>query len=123
MTLYLSRKLRFDDYFFERYDKLFRLSHDMDLKILEIGCGLEAIRPAHSDQADKATSAVNKKIRRKAAAIPVRHQTVGYSSFPHDGYSRQEVTVCDCPQTIHNIFKIHPHTIYKKHIINKGEKP
>ena len=46
MTLYLSRKLRFDDLFFEQYDKLFRLNHDEKLKILEIGCGPGALAEA-----------------------------------------------------------------------------
>ena len=35
MTLYLSRKLRFDDIFFTQYEKLFNLDHNWDLKILE----------------------------------------------------------------------------------------
>ena len=39
MTLYLSRKLRFDDVFFEQYDKSFDLDKNLDIKILEIGCG------------------------------------------------------------------------------------
>ena len=42
-TLYLSRKLRFDDAFFEQYDRLFHLDHDRELKILEIGCGPGAL--------------------------------------------------------------------------------
>ena len=43
MTLYLSRKLRFDDIFFAQYEKLFNLDHNRDLKILEIGCGPGAL--------------------------------------------------------------------------------
>lgn len=39
MTLYLSRRLRFDDVFFAQYDRLFMLDHDRELKMLEIGCG------------------------------------------------------------------------------------
>lgn len=42
-TLYLSRKLRFDDAFFDQYDRLFHLDHDRELKILEIGCGPGAL--------------------------------------------------------------------------------
>ena len=42
-TLYLSRKLRFDDAFFDQYDRLFHLDHDRKLKILEIGCGPGAL--------------------------------------------------------------------------------
>ena len=43
MTLYLSRKLRFDDIFFTQYDQLFNLDHNRDLKKLEIGCGPGAL--------------------------------------------------------------------------------
>ena len=43
-TLYLSRKLRFDDMFFKQYRKLFDLDQDKELKILEIGCGPGAAR-------------------------------------------------------------------------------
>ncbi len=43
MTLYLSRKLRFDDAFYTQYDRLFHLDHDRELKILEIGCGPGAL--------------------------------------------------------------------------------
>ena len=39
MTLYLSRQLRFDDMFFDQYQKAFGLDRHADLKILEIGCG------------------------------------------------------------------------------------
>ena len=46
MTLYLSRKLRFDDYFFARYEKLFDLDPSRELKILEIGCGPGALAEA-----------------------------------------------------------------------------
>lgn len=43
MTLYLSRKLRFDDMFFEQYKKLFRLDQSAEMRILEIGCGPGAL--------------------------------------------------------------------------------
>ena len=43
MTLYLSRKLRFDDLFLAQYDKLFNLDHSKELRILEIGCGPGAL--------------------------------------------------------------------------------
>ena len=43
MTLYLSRKLRFDDVFFEQYNRVFHLDTEADLKILEIGCGPGAL--------------------------------------------------------------------------------
>lgn len=43
MTLYLSRKLRFDDIFFEQYKDLFHLDHSSKLRILEIGCGPGAL--------------------------------------------------------------------------------
>ena len=33
MTLYLSRKLRFDDVLFEQYKKSFDLDENMDIKI------------------------------------------------------------------------------------------
>ena len=46
MTLYLSRKLRFDDHFFAQYDKLFDLDHNRELRILEIGCGPGALAEA-----------------------------------------------------------------------------
>lgn len=46
MTLYLSRKLRFDDIFFTQYDKLFNLDHNKELRILEIGCGPGALAEA-----------------------------------------------------------------------------
>ena len=45
-TLYLSRKLRFDDVFFTQYDKIFQLDHNKELKILEIGCGPGALAEA-----------------------------------------------------------------------------
>lgn len=45
-TLYLSRKLRFDDMFFPQYKNLFRLSPDAELNILEIGCGPGALAEA-----------------------------------------------------------------------------
>ena len=48
MTLYLSRKLRFDDIFFSQYDKLFSLDRDRELRILEIGCGPGALAEALS---------------------------------------------------------------------------
>ena len=43
MTLYLSRKLRFDDLFFSQYEKLFDLDQNRELNILEIGCGPGAL--------------------------------------------------------------------------------
>lgn len=43
MTLYLSRKLRFDDVFSEQYKKSFDLDENSDIKILEIGCGPGAL--------------------------------------------------------------------------------
>ena len=39
MTLYLSRKLRFDNMFFNQYKSLFNLNQSSKLRILEIGCG------------------------------------------------------------------------------------
>lgn len=45
-TLYLSRKLRFDDCFREQYIRLFGLNRDAALKILEIGCGPGALAAA-----------------------------------------------------------------------------
>ena len=45
-TLYLSRKLRFDDIFFAQYEKVFDLDKDKELKILEIGCGPGALAEA-----------------------------------------------------------------------------
>lgn len=46
MTLYLSRKLRFDDVFFNQYEKLFQIDPNQELKILEIGCGPGALAGA-----------------------------------------------------------------------------
>lgn len=46
MTLYLSRKLRFDDVFFEQYAHTFALERDAALNILEIGCGPGALAEA-----------------------------------------------------------------------------
>ncbi|MBQ5995910.1 MAG: class I SAM-dependent methyltransferase [Clostridia bacterium] len=46
LTLYLSRKLRFDDLFFEQYRNLFNLDQDKELRILEIGCGPGALAEA-----------------------------------------------------------------------------
>lgn len=43
MTLYLSRKLRFDDVFFEQYKRAFDIDENADMKILEIGCGPGAL--------------------------------------------------------------------------------
>ena len=45
-TLFLSRQLRFDDLFFEQYEKAFRLDKDKPLKLLEIGCGPGALAEA-----------------------------------------------------------------------------
>ena len=45
-TLYLSRKLRFNDMFFEQYAKTFGLDSKKQLKILEIGCGPGALAEA-----------------------------------------------------------------------------
>lgn len=46
LTLYLSRKLRFDDFFSERYKRLFDLDPTADMRILEIGCGPGALAGA-----------------------------------------------------------------------------
>ena len=46
MTLYLSRKLRFDDFFYEQYERLFGLDRTAKLRILEIGCGPGALAEA-----------------------------------------------------------------------------
>jgi len=46
MTLYLSRKLRFDDLFSGKYLSLFSLDQEKELKILEIGCGPGALAEA-----------------------------------------------------------------------------
>ena len=46
MTLYLSRKLRFDDMFFEQYKSIFDIDQKKKLKILEIGCGPGALAEA-----------------------------------------------------------------------------
>ena len=43
MTLYLSRKLRFDDAFFDQYNKVFRLDRNAEIDILEVGCGPGAL--------------------------------------------------------------------------------
>lgn len=45
-TLYLSRQLRFDDYFKMRYLPAFSLDPDRKLRILEIGCGPGALAQA-----------------------------------------------------------------------------
>ena len=45
-TLYLSRKLRFNDFFYGQYEKLFSLDKNQKLKILEIGCGPGALAGA-----------------------------------------------------------------------------
>lgn len=41
--LYLSRKLRFDDIFFDQYKTLFDIDTERNLNILEIGCGPGAL--------------------------------------------------------------------------------
>lgn len=46
LTLYLSRKLRFQDSFMEPYMALFRLDPRKKLRILEIGCGPGALAGA-----------------------------------------------------------------------------
>lgn len=46
LTLYLSRKLRFDDIFFEQYKKSFHLDQSVGLETLEIGCGPGALAEA-----------------------------------------------------------------------------
>ena len=46
MTLYLSRKLRFDDMFWPQYERLFRIAEKPDMRILEIGCGPGALAQA-----------------------------------------------------------------------------
>ncbi len=46
MTLYLSRKLRFDEMFWPQYERLFRIAEKADLRILEIGCGPGALAKA-----------------------------------------------------------------------------
>lgn len=46
LTLYLSRRLRFDDCFSAQYTKLFALDRGRALKILEIGCGPGALAGA-----------------------------------------------------------------------------
>lgn len=43
MTLYLSRKLRFDDLFFPQYKSAFGLDENAELDILEVGCGPGAL--------------------------------------------------------------------------------
>lgn len=45
-TLYLSRKLRFDDFFYGQYEELFSLDKSKKLRILEIGCGPGALADA-----------------------------------------------------------------------------
>lgn len=42
-TLYLSRQLRFDDMFFNQYEKAFGMDRNAEMKILEIGCGPGAL--------------------------------------------------------------------------------
>ena len=46
MTLYLSRRLRFDDLFFPQYQAVFGLDRNAVLMILEIGCGPGALAEA-----------------------------------------------------------------------------
>lgn len=45
-TLYLSRQLRFNDIFFDRYAPFLRLKREDKLRILEIGCGPGAMAAA-----------------------------------------------------------------------------
>ncbi|MCM1050107.1 MAG: class I SAM-dependent methyltransferase [Clostridiales bacterium] len=45
-TLYLSRRLRFNDFFHAQYEPLFQLDKNQKLKILEIGCGPGALSEA-----------------------------------------------------------------------------
>jgi len=45
-TLYLSRKLRFNDLFFGQYKDLFCIDKETEIKILEIGCGPGALAGA-----------------------------------------------------------------------------
>lgn len=45
-TLYLSRKLRFDDRFSAQYRSLFRLREDAPFRVLEVGCGPGALAEA-----------------------------------------------------------------------------
>ena len=45
-TLYYSRKLRFHDMFAEQYKTLFAINDNMNIKILEIGCGPGALAGA-----------------------------------------------------------------------------
>lgn len=54
MTLYLSRKLRFDDVFFGQYKKQFGIDENADIKILEVGCGPGALAEALRRQYPKA---------------------------------------------------------------------
>lgn len=46
MTLFLSRRLRFDDFFAEQYLKIFNLDREAEMNILEIGCGPGALAEA-----------------------------------------------------------------------------
>lgn len=45
-TLFLSRKLRFDDFFREKYESAFSLDRENPIRILEIGCGPGALADA-----------------------------------------------------------------------------
>ena len=45
-TLYLSRKLRFDDFFMGQYKEIFSLDESKKFRILEIGCGPGALADA-----------------------------------------------------------------------------
>ncbi|MBQ4251822.1 MAG: methyltransferase domain-containing protein [Erysipelotrichaceae bacterium] len=54
MTLYLSRKLRFDEMFWPQYEKLFRIAENSGLRILEIGCGPGALTRTLADRYPKA---------------------------------------------------------------------
>lgn len=45
-TLFLSRQLRFDDFFLDRYEPFWALNKEASLRILEVGCGPGAMAAA-----------------------------------------------------------------------------